>query len=245
MGRLLLANMRGEERARYVARMFARISGRYDLLNTVMTAGRHYGWRRMAVDMALGDLTGPALDVASGTGDFALDLARRPQVTRVACVDFAPEMLRHAGEKARRAGVAGRIEQIAGDAHALPFPDDQFICATVGFGIRNFIDVPAALSEMARVVRPGGRVVVLEIVRMQGSGPAGLLFPLYFRYVTPWLGATLAGDREAYTYLPESVQGFMSAAELTSAMENAGLGAVKHKPLALGPVAIHVGEVTG
>ena len=173
--------------------MFARISRRYDLLNTVMTGGRHYAWRRTATDMAVGGLTGVALDVATGTGDFALALARHPSVSKVIGLDFTREMLSLAERKAQQKGLAQRLDLVVSDAHALPFPDDQFICATVGFGVRNFIDVPRALQEMARVVRPGGRVVVLEIVRVEGRGPLSWLFPLYFRYVTPWLGALLAG----------------------------------------------------
>ena len=223
--------------------MFARISRRYDLLNTVMTMGRHYAWRRMATEMAMGDLTGPALDVATGTGDFAMELAHQPAVSYVVGLDYTHEMLSLAMHKAQRRGGAKRLALVAGDAHALPFRDDRFICATVGFGVRNLIDVPLALREMARVVRPGGRVVILEIVRMEDRGPIGKLFPFYFRYVTPWLGALLAGDREAYTYLPESVQEFLSAGKLASMLEDAGLRNVSYRELALGSVAIHVGEV--
>ena len=224
--------------------MFARISRRYDLLNTVMTAGRHYAWRRMAADMAVGpdSSAGPALDVATGTGDFALDLARKPSVSHVVGLDPTRDMLSVATGKARRKGLAERMTFVVGDAHALPFPDNHFICATVGFGIRNLADVPRALREMARVVRPGGRVVTLEIVRIEGRGPMSRLFPLYFRYVTPWLGALLARDRDAYTYLPESVEEFLSAREVASMMEKAGLLNVTFRKLALGAVAIHVGE---
>ena len=237
-----MAHLTGRERARYVADMFARISRRYDLLNTLMTAGRHYAWRRLAADLAVGDQSGPALDVATGTGDFALDLARKPQVTHVVGLDFAPQMLDLGVRKACSRDLADRVQYLVGDAHSLPFPDDHFICATVGFGVRNFIDVPRAMREMARVVRPGGRVVVLEIVRLEGSGPLARSFALYFRYVTPWIGAVFAGDREAYTYLPESVNGFLSATELALLMSQAGLGNVTHRKLALGAVAIHVGE---
>lgn len=237
-----MAHLKGQERARYVTRMFARISRRYDLLNTVQTAGRHYVWRRMAAELALGELSGLALDVATGTGDFAIELARRPSVAYVVGLDFTPEMLALASEKAEQNGVAERLSLVIGDAHALPFGDSQFICATVGFGIRNFVDVRQALREMARVVRPGGRVVTLEIVRVEGKGLWAKLFPLYFRYVTPWMGALLAGDREAYTYLPESVRGFFSARELAAIMEEVGLRNVAFHPLALGTVAIHVGE---
>ena len=239
-----LAHLKGEERARYVAEMFARIAARYDLLNTVMTGGRHYAWRRLAAAMAVRG-TGPALDVATGTGDFAIDLARDPRVTQVVGVDFTREMLFIAARKASRNGLAGRVGYMLGDAHDLPFPNDHFICATVGFGVRNFIDVSRALREMVRVVRPDGRVVVLEIVRLDHLGPLGRAFNLYFRSVTPWLGAILAGDREAYTYLPQSVQGFLSAGELASLMEEAGLHDVTVRKLGLGAVAIVSGEKPG
>ena len=223
-----------------MARMFARIAPRYDLLNTVMSAGRHHAWRRAASEVAVGSMSGPALDVATGTGDFALCIAMHRSASRVVGLDYAPEMLALARRKAGRGSAGRRAAFVVGDAHVLPFPDGHFICATVGFGIRNFVDVPGALGEMARVVQPGGRVVTLEIVRMSGlwSGP----FALYFRHVTPWLGAVLAGDREAYTYLPESVQAFMSADELTALMEEAGLRNVTYRTLALGSVAIHAGE---
>ena len=237
-----MAHLTGQERARYVTRMFARISRRYDLLNTVMTGGRHYAWRKRATRMAVEGLSGPALDIATGTGDFAFDLARRPEVTWVVGMDFTREMLTIANGKATRQKLSGQTTFTTGDAHSLPFKDDQFICATVGFGIRNFIDLPTALREMVRVVRPGGRVVSLEIVRMEGGGPLPRLLPLHFRYVTPWLGSLIAGDREAYTYLPNSVENFLSATELTQAMQDAGLTNVRHNKLGLGTVAIHVGE---
>ncbi len=237
-----MARLRGEERARYVARMFARISRRYDLMNTVMTAGRHYAWRRLATDIAVGDMAGPALDVASGTGDFAFDLARKPKVSHVVGLDFTPDMLAVASRKAERQRVAGKVSFAVGDAHTLPFPDDAFICATVGFGVRNFVDVPLALREMARVVRPGGKVVILEIVRIEGNGLWSRLFPFYFRRITPLMGALLARNSEAYSYLPESVEVFRSARELAAMMEDAGLANVRFRKLALGTVAILVGE---
>ena len=215
-----MAHLRGRERARYVADMFTRISRRYDLMNTVMTAGRHYAWRRRACRLAVGSLSGPALDVAAGTCDFAFDLARIPSVTRVAALDFAPAMLHVAARKARRQGLENAVGLVAGDAHALPFEDDTFICATVGFGVRNFIDQPLAVRELARVVRPGGRVAILEIVRTDEEGAWGRCVPgqaaLRARRL-PALGAVFAGEREAYTYLPESVDGFASAPQLATA----------------------------
>ena len=237
-----MAHLRGSERARYVTRMFARIARRYDLLNTVMSGGRHHAWRRAAVEMAFSGLEGPALDVAAGTGDFAIEIARRPWASRVIALDYTLEMLSIAARKARRKGLDLKLERIVADAHSLPFPGDSFVCVTVGFGVRNFVDVPKALREMTRVVKPGGRVVILEIFRTEGRGLLDRLFPVYFRRVTPWLGALLAGDREAYSYLPESVEKFRSVGELASMMEEAGLSRVTHRPLALGTVAIHAGE---
>ena len=236
-----MAQLKGHERARYVTQMFARISRRYDLMNSVMSGGRHYAWRRAATEMAVRGLHGRALDVATGTGDFAFDLARRSEVTSVVGLDFTRRMMELGIPKANRQGVRDSVSFTEGDAHDLPFPDDSFICATVGFGIRNFIDVPRALSEMARVVEPGGRVVSLEIVRLDGNGPISRLARFHFRYVTPWIGGALAGDREAYTYLPQSAQRFMSAPELSEAMRDAGLEVSTYKKLALGTVAIHVG----
>ena len=239
-----MANLRGEERARYVSRMFGRISRRYDLLNTVMTGGMHYAWRRMAAYAAVGSgLDGIALDVACGTGDFAFDLARKPNIEHVVGLDFVPQMLALAKGKAARQDLGNRTTFTIGDAHALPFPDDSFVCATVGFGVRNFIDVPGALSEMARVVQPGGRVVVLEIVRMEGKNLHKRALPWCFQKVAPLLGAILAGDGEAYSYLPQSVDEFLSARQLAAAMEDAGLRNVQRRSLGMGMVAIVVGEV--
>ena len=237
-----MAHLAGRERARYVTRMFGRIAGRYDLLNAVMSGGRHHVWRRMAVEMGHARLEGPALDVAAGTGDFALEIARNSWASHVIALDNTLEMLSVAAKKARRGGLLDKLQVVSGDAHFLPFPNDRFICVTVGFGVRNFVDVPQALREMARVVRPGGRVVILEIFRLEGRGLLGRLFPLYFRTVAPWLGALLAGDREAYSYLPKSVETFLSVDELSALMEQAGLIRVSYRRLALGAVAVHVGE---
>ena len=239
-----MARLRGKERARYVSRMFGRISRRYDLLNTVMTGGMHYAWRRMAAYTAVGSgLDGAALDVACGTGDFAFDLARKPNIEHVVGLDFVPQMLALAKGKAVRQTLAAQTTFTVGDAHALPFADDSFVCATVGFGVRNFIDVPRALSEMARVVRPGGRVVVLEIVRTEGTGLHRRLLPWCFQRVAPALGAILAGDGEAYSYLPQSVDEFLSARQLADVMESAGLRNMQRRSLGMGMVAIVSGEV--
>ena len=222
--------------------MFDRISGRYDLLNTVMSGGRHHAWRRIASELVATDLRGPALDIATGTGDLALALAHQPSISNVVGLDVAPAMLVRARHKAERGRLAESVSFQLGDAHQLPFPNSHFVAATVGFGIRNFADVGRALGEMARVLRPGGRVAALEIVRLTGRSPLKTLFPVYFRWVTPLLGAVLAGDREAYTYLPESVDRFLSADEVGDMMEQTGLRIVESRRFALGSVAILVAE---
>ena len=237
-----MALHQSQDKAQHVAAMFGRIAGRYDLLNTVMTAGMHYRWRRLATDIAVEGLDGEALDVATGTGDFALELARRPQVSRVVGLDFSSQMLEIAEAKAQRKGHDGRVEFTLGDALALPFPDDGFAFVTSGFGLRNVANLDLAFSEMARVTRPGGRVVSLEITPVKGRDPFSRFFPWYFRNVTPRLGALLAADREAYAYLPASVEEFSSAEEVALVMEKVGLREVVFRKVGLGTVAIHVGK---
>ena len=191
----------------------------------------------MAVREAVGSAPGPALDVATGTCDLALELSRAGSVSSVVGLDRTLEMLSVGRGKALERGTSS-VSLVAGDAHDLPFSDNRFVCATVGFGVRNYADIDRAMREMVRVVAPGGRVVVLEIVKGRGRLGWGKLFPLLFRYVTPWLGVVLARDREAYTYLPESVRAFHSAAELALVMERSGLRGVETRSLALGAVAI-------
>jgi len=221
-----------------VRSMFDRIAPRYDLLNRTMTAGLDGRWRQAAAaaaDLAAGDR---ALDCCTGTGDLALALADR--VTRsgsVVGVDFSPSMIALARDKAARRGAPARFE--VADALDLPFPDDAFDAATVAFGIRNVADLDRGLAEMARVVRPGGRVVVLEI-----TTPARLrrFYGLWFDRVVPWLGRLLGRDGAAYSYLPASVRRFPEPPQLAARMAAAGLGEVRWRPLAAGIVALHHGR---
>jgi demethylmenaquinone methyltransferase/2-methoxy-6-polyprenyl-1,4-benzoquinol methylase len=222
-----------------VRAMFDRIAPRYDLLNRAMTAGLDGRWRRAAAaaaDLAAGDR---ALDVCTGTGDLALELAHRTTGRGEAVgVDFSEQMVARARAKAERRRSPARFE--VADALALPFGDDAFDAATVAFGIRNVADLDAGLAEMARVVRPGGRVVVLEI-----TTPARLrrFYGLWFDRVVPRLGRVLGRDGAAYSYLPASVRRFPEPPELAARMAAAGLEGVRWRPLAGGIVAVHHGRV--
>jgi demethylmenaquinone methyltransferase/2-methoxy-6-polyprenyl-1,4-benzoquinol methylase len=224
-----------------VRAMFDRIAGVYDRMNAVMTAGLDRRWRARAADLAAVGPGDRVLDVATGTGDLALELARR--VTpggEVVGSDFAEAMLDRAREKAAdRADV--RFEW--GDALALDHPDDAFDAATVGFGARNFADLHRGLAQMARVVRPGGRVVVLEITTPQ-TPPLSWFYRLWFDRIVPGLGR-LAGDEDAYSYLPNSVRRFPGPEGLAASMAEAGLRDIRWILTAGGIIAIHHGTVAG
>jgi demethylmenaquinone methyltransferase / 2-methoxy-6-polyprenyl-1,4-benzoquinol methylase len=228
----------GTLRPAEVRAMFDRIAPRYDLLNRAMTAGLDGRWRRAAAaaaDLAAGDR---ALDVCTGTGDLALELAYRTTASgEVVGIDFAQEMVARAAAKGTRRGSPATFR--VADALALPFPDGAFDAAAVAFGIRNVADLDAGLAEMARVVRPGGRVVVLEI-----TTPARLrrFYALWFDRVVPRLGRALGRDGAAYAYLPASVRRFPEPPELAARMAAAGLEDVRWRGLAGGIVALHHGR---
>ena len=229
-----------DPRAGRVRALFERIAPRYDLLNSVMSGGRHHAWRRLAVKLAAPPRDGTVLDVGCGTGDLSLELARHP-LRRVVGVDLAPGMVERGLRKVARRASAERVQLGLGHALRLPFPDNTFDCALTAFTLRNVSDVSVALAEMRRVTRPGGRIVSLEITPWRGSRLSPLL-RLYFHGVMPLLGALVARDREAYTYLPSSVDAFLSARELAERMEGVGLKDVRFRRLALGTITIHVGK---
>ena len=227
-----------------VRAMFDRIAGLYDRMNTVMTAGLHHQWRRRAADMADLSPGGRALDVATGTGDLAIELAQRVSPGgEVVATDFSERMLELAREKtrARPPGEGTRVVIQPANALELPFADGEFDAATVGFGARNFSDLERGLSEMARVVRPGGRVVVLEITTPRRP-PLSLFFELWFDRIVPALGR-VAGDASAYSYLPSSVRRFPGPRELAEAMSRCGLERIRYVLTAGGIIAVHQGVV--
>src|SRR5829696_8731154 len=219
-----------------VRAMFDRIARVYDVMNSVMTAGFHHRWRERAADLAALGPGSRALDVASGTGDLAVELSRRVGPTgTVIGTDFSDAML----DRARRKSSAVTWEWA--NALELPYPDDSFNAATVGFGARNFSDLDRGLAEMARVVRPGGRVVILEITTPQ-KPPLSTFFSLWFDRIVPALGK-VAGDPDAYVYLPNSVKRFPGPEALGARMAAAGLTDVRWILTAGGIIAIHAGMV--
>ncbi len=230
----------GDVKRRYVSDLFSRIAPRYDLMNTVMTGGMHHRWRRVAVKVATHGLEGAALDVATGTGDLAFTLARAQGISSVVGLDLLPEMVSRARSKAHLRGLGDAVQLMVGDALSLPFPDNTFACVTSGWGLRNMPDLRRSLGEMTRVVKPGGRVVSLESLPVQ-VGLFRYPFRLFFHHVVPLMGQFIAGDRAAYTYLPKSVDGFLSPDELARYFEEVGLESVGYRRMGLGAVAVHWG----
>jgi demethylmenaquinone methyltransferase/2-methoxy-6-polyprenyl-1,4-benzoquinol methylase len=221
-----------------VRAMFDRIASFYDVMNSVMTAGLHHRWRARAADLARVGPGGRVLDVATGTGDLAVELTRRvgPE-GEVVGTDFSEEMLARARQKAAAGGLDIAFEW--GNALELPYATDRFDAATVGFGARNFSDLDRGLAEMTRVVRPGGRVVVLEITTPT-KPPLSTFYRLWFDTVVPVIGR-LTGEEEAYTYLPSSVKRFPGPHELAATMDRAGLADISYVLIAGGIIAIHAG----
>jgi demethylmenaquinone methyltransferase/2-methoxy-6-polyprenyl-1,4-benzoquinol methylase len=213
--------------------MFDRIAGVYDVMNSVMTAGLHHRWRERAADLARVGPGTRALDVATGTGDLAIALARRGGA--VVGSDFSDGIL----ERARAKSAEVRWEQA--NALALPYDSNAFDAATVGFGARNFSDLPGGLAEMVRVVRPGGRVVVLEITTPT-KPPLSTFFSFWFDRIVPLLGR-LTGEDQAYSYLPSSVKRFPGPRELGAVMHDLGLRDVRWILTAGGIIALHSGTV--
>lgn len=218
--------------------MFDRIAARYDAMNRVLSFGLDRGWRRRTV-RAL-ELAGRArvLDLATGTGDLAIDIARMCPGAEVIGLDPSPRMLAIARAKLARRGLADRVTLVLGDAQQLPYASREMDAATIAFGIRNVPDRSAALREMARVVRPGGRVAVLEL----GEPRRGLLARaarFHTRHVVPRLGALLGGARE-YRYLQRSIAAFPPSAEFAAVMERAGLHVIDVVPLTFGVCTLYV-----
>ena len=222
-----------------VAGMFGRIAGRYDLLNTLMTFGTDAGWRRRAIAAARPPVGGLALDIGTGTGALALALAAAMPEGKVIGVDFAAPMLVRAPARAAAASDTRRARFALADALALPFADGSFDCVTSAFVVRNVADLAQAFGEQARVLRRGGRVACLELTRPR-TPLFRHVFAWYFHRWVPLLGALVAGDRAAYSYLPHSVDQFPAPQALAAVIAAAGFDSVRYELLGLGTVSLHV-----
>ncbi len=240
---------RTEQDPEKIRSMFDRISPTYDLLNRTLTLGIDKRWRKAAI-RALGDLDGAhCLDICCGTGDMTFELARLSayRFATIQALDFSADMLRFADAKlakARRKApeLAEKVTCLQGDAEQLPFADDSFDTAMVAFGIRNVRNIPQALAEAARVLKPGGKFAILEF-SMPTSKIIGALYRFYFRQILPRIGAALSGDAEAYHYLNKSAEAFPSGEEFAAVIRDAGFSEVEARPLSFQLVTVYLATV--
>ncbi len=233
----VMAHLTGEERARYVQEMFARIAGRYDLMNRLMTGGQDVKWRRYVIQQANLPQTGRLLDIATGTGDIALEgIRQKPGILAVGG-DFTVEMMQVGKQDPNRKS----IRWVGADTLALPFPDDYFDAVTSGFLMRNVIDVPGAFREQMRVTRPGGHVVVLESSPPKKNWLRPFIW-IHLNTIIPTLGKIISGDGDAYRYLPDSTQQFKEPDTLVEIMTECEFTNIHYKLFMFGTIAIHVGQ---
>ena len=229
-----------ENKALYVCRMFASIARRYDLLNAVLSLGFDKSWRRLAMAQIEDIPNENILDLAVGTGKIALLAARCYPESTVVGVDFCPQMLSVAKKAAGKDRVESRMHLIQGDALRLPFSDNTFDCLTIGFALRNVNSIASLFTEMARVTKPGGKMVSLELTRpsLQMLGP---LHKLYIKIVIRCVGGLISGKWDAYTYLPQSILEFPSPREVQKVMEDAGWRRVEIYRLTFGAATVETG----
>ena len=226
-----------------IRQMFDGIASDYDSLNHLMSLGVDRRWRRRALcEIITPDRPQQILDIACGTGDFSLAIAHRMHPAgRVTGLDLSEGMLAVMEKKVEKAGLQERISCLQGDSEAMPFADGSFDVVTIAFGIRNFEHREAALAEILRVLRPGGRLVILELSVPENKLLRGC-YNLYFKHFVPWIGGIISGDKAAYRYLPASVQRFPGRREWTATMVRCGYTDVRHKAFTCGLCRMYVGE---
>ncbi|GIL08905.1 MAG: demethylmenaquinone methyltransferase [Chloroflexota bacterium] len=235
-----MAHLQGRERAVYVRDMFDRIAGRYNLMNRLMTFGQDIRWRRFVVQQARLPAGGRLLDLATGTGDIAFEALRAVPDVRAIGADFSLPMMR----VGQRLPAGARVAWLGADALDLPFAADTFDAVTSGYLVRNVIDIPRTLREQLRVLKPGGRIVILD----SAPPPANLLRPFilfHLRVIIPTLGRLVSGDAAAYQYLPSSTQAFKTPDELAAIMRAAGVANVQYRTFMFGTMAVHWGDKAG
>ena len=226
-------------RRNYVREMFGRVAPRYDLLNSILSLQLHHLWRRTVVRMLRLAPDSRVLDLCTGTGDLAIELARvLGPAGEVVALDFCEPMLQMGREKARRRGLNHTV-WLQADALQLPFAPDQFDAATMAFGLRNLIDKPAAFREIYRVLKPSGKVAILELTRPQRA-PMRWLYDLYALQILPRVGKRLS-QADAYLYLPMSIQHYEDRATIAEYMQHAGFTQVCYRDLTFGVVCVHIG----
>jgi demethylmenaquinone methyltransferase / 2-methoxy-6-polyprenyl-1,4-benzoquinol methylase len=232
-----MAHLQGKERAEYVQKMFDRIAGRYNLMNRLMTGGQDILWRRFVIQKANLKPGGRLLDLATGTGDIAFEALKSIPNIQAIGADFSLGMMR----VGQHLPLGADMGWIGGDALQLPFPDNTFDAVTSGYLVRNVIDIPKTFAEQLRVLKPGGRIVVLD----SSPPPPSLVRPfidIHLRYVIPLLGRVVSGNPDAYQYLPESTQAFKTPEELAQLMRAAGVRNVQYRTFTFGTMAVHWGE---
>jgi demethylmenaquinone methyltransferase/2-methoxy-6-polyprenyl-1,4-benzoquinol methylase len=223
-----------------VADMFDNIAHRYDFLNQVLSLGIHKGWRRKAVDLLRESKPLLILDIATGTGDFAIE-AVKLSPKKVTGVDISEGMLKYGREKVKKLNLEETIELKSGDSEKLPFSDNTFDAITVGFGVRNFEHLEKGLSSMLRVLKPGGTAVILEFSRPR-MFPVKQIYSFYFKYFCPLIGKIFSKDNRAYTYLNESVTVFPDGTAFLDILKKLGYHQCTQKRLTFGIATIYTGK---
>jgi len=234
-----MTHLSGRERSQYVQGMFDRIAERYNIMNRIMTGGQDMKWRRFVIEKAQLPTNGRLLDLATGTGDIAFEALKKTPSAEVVGADFALQMM-HVGQRQPQLGQ--QVGWTGADALHLPFSDRSFDAVVSGYLVRNVIDIPQTLQEQSRVLKSGGRIVILDT----SPPPNNLLKPfilLHLKYGIPLLGRLIAGKSasDAYTYLPESTQAFKTPDELADLIQQAGFKDVAYKTFMFGTMAVHWG----
>ena len=223
-----------------VERMFDNIAHRYDFLNRFLSLGIDSVWRRKAIKILNTVKPKSVLDIATGTGDVAFEIQKKLETEKLVGLDLSEGMLKYAREKSKKRGLEDKITFIKGDSENLEFKDNSFEGVIVSFGVRNFENINKGLSEIYRVLKPGGKLVILEFSKPK-KFPVKNLYNFYFTNILPLWGKLISKDQSAYTYLPESVKAFPEGNEFCSIMEQQGFTKVEQKPLTFGICTIYSG----
>lgn len=235
------ANFKGESRKKYVTHMFDSIAEKYDFLNHVLSFGVDILWRKRAVKLIDIKQNHTHLDLATGTGDFAFEVAKNDYVKKIVGLDISTEMIKFANIKNQKNINSNKIEFIVGDAEKLPFEDSSLDSVSISFGIRNFGNQEQSLKDIHRVLKPNGQLIILEFAKNK-TPIIGILFNFYFKYVLPKIGALLSKDKEAYTYLPDSVETFPSQNEFLKLIEDSGFATCYYKNYTFGISTLFYGQ---